>query len=141
MAWVPDDHQVLANYFPLVGGRDPISASVPDAGNKHQHGATLVAAIGDYDDSLRPGESYMIYNSRDVLGTRPKEMESVVHRGATWVGVDEAYVCGVVEKFERRLLRWWQREKRRSREGRMRGGEGSELLDDVDDDLDDDLTT
>lgn len=87
---------------------------------------------------LRPGENYAIYNSRDVLGTMPEEVEQVIEHGAKWAKVETEYVCGVAEKYERRLLRWWKREKRGIREGRMRGGDKDDGLYEGDTDTTDD---
>lgn len=66
---------------------------------------------------LRPGESYAIYNSRDVLGELPEEYTDVVKRASRWVGVDTEYFLGVSENLERRVVRWWGREKRRRSRG------------------------
>jgi len=64
---------------------------------------------------LRPGERYRIYNSRDLFGTLPGDYEVVMERGSRWVGVSVDFLGGVVETYERRLVRWWELEKRASR--------------------------
>ncbi|KAI6047398.1 hypothetical protein EDC04DRAFT_2864473 [Pisolithus marmoratus] len=51
-------------------------------------------------DILQPGESYTIYHSEDVLGM-----------ACRWVGVSSDYLCSAVERYERRLVRWWQAER------------------------------
>lgn len=92
-------------------------------------GRTLVSAtlMGEEgDEGLRPGEGYRIYNSRDVMGTLPVDYETVLGRGARWTGVDGEYLGGVVEKYERRVMRWWEGQRRRAREGRLRGGGDSD---------------
>ena len=71
--------------------------------------ATLLADEDDDDDSLRPGEKFAIYNTLDSLGTLPQQYDVVIQRAAHWCGVHGDYVAGVVERFERRLLRWWAR--------------------------------
>ena len=79
--------------------------------------ATLLAEDEDEDESenegqkenLRPGEEYAIYNTSDALGTLPPQYDAVIKRAARWCGVQDDYVAGVVERFERRLLRWWAR--------------------------------
>ena len=86
--------------------------------------ATLLAQEDDEEeeeeeeeeDSLRPGEKYVIYNTFDALGTLPQQYDAVMKRAAHWCGVDDDYVAGVVERFERRLLRWWARRTERGDE-------------------------
>jgi len=70
----------------------------------------------DDTDILQPGESYTIYHSRDVLGNLPEEQALIIRRSAKWVGVSDDYLCGVVERFDRRLRRWYDKERRRERE-------------------------
>lgn len=65
---------------------------------------------------MRPGEFYTIYHSVDVFGTSAEEYEKVVSRAARCVAVTENFINRVVEKYERRVLRWWNIEKRRRRE-------------------------
>ncbi|KAI0686432.1 hypothetical protein BC835DRAFT_1288082 [Cytidiella melzeri] len=69
--------------------------------------------------NLRPGQSYRIYHTSDILGSLPEDYEFFVARVAKWAGVDERCICGVVERFERRLARWWNkiRKEERKREG------------------------
>lgn len=57
---------------------------------------------------------YTIYEAKDVLGNIPGDLEIVVDRCARWAGIRCDYLCGVVERYERRLVRWWQ-DKRRER--------------------------
>lgn len=65
------------------------------------------------EDAILSGESYTIFNARDVFGTLPEEYELVISRAARWAGVPGEYLSGVIEKFERRVVRWWDGEKRR----------------------------
>ncbi|KAH9938173.1 uncharacterized protein B0H18DRAFT_1080937 [Fomitopsis serialis] len=39
----------------------------------------------------------------------PTTLQATLLRAAHWCGVHDDYVAGVVERFERRLLRWWSR--------------------------------
>ncbi|KAI0650789.1 hypothetical protein C8Q79DRAFT_1007021 [Trametes meyenii] len=80
-------------------------------------------AIDDGLDVLRPGQNYHIYNTQDILGTVPPDLELVVNRAAKWAGVDDDYVLGVVERFERRLVRWIETVKRKERDGRASASE------------------
>lgn len=55
---------------------------------------------------LRPGESHKIYYARDILGSVSEEYGLVVERAARWCGVEDEVIYSVVERFERRFLRW-----------------------------------
>ena len=66
-------------------------------------------------DHLRPGEQYTIYHTQDILGSLPTDLELVVSRAAKWAGVDDDYVAAVVERLERRVLKWWDRQQRKER--------------------------
>jgi len=61
---------------------------------------------------LRPSEDYTIWRSRDVLGTLAEELRTVTGRAAKCIRIGEDYLGGVVEYYERRIVRWWE-EKRR----------------------------
>lgn len=65
---------------------------------------------------LRPGESHKIYHSRDILGSVSKEYALVVERAARWCGVGDEVIYAVVERFERRSLRWKKRKDKLERD-------------------------
>ncbi|KAI1795209.1 hypothetical protein LXA43DRAFT_882600 [Ganoderma leucocontextum] len=71
--------------------------------------------IAEGVDQLQPGEEYTIYNTQDILGSLPTDLELVISRAAKWAGVEDNYVSGAVERFERRVLRWWDRQQRKER--------------------------
>ena len=75
--------------------------------------------IGEGVDQPRPGEEYTIYNTQDILGSLPTDLELVISRAARWAGVEDNYVCSAVERFERRVLRWWDRQQRKERAERF----------------------
>ncbi|KAF9268060.1 hypothetical protein L218DRAFT_1053429 [Marasmius fiardii PR-910] len=103
---VDRDDKLLSNYFTLTNDeRKRVSSSGPTVELAERHGTEIAPEDAD---QLRPGESYVIYHSRDSLGTTSEEMEIVLTQGASWVGVNGDFLCGVVEKYERRLLRWWK---------------------------------
>jgi len=106
--------KVLASYFPLGVGHTDRDPGVAVEQERRKLGGTLPKEDDGDERPLRPGELYPIYNSRDVLGSLPEDYEVVLGRGARWVRVPTEYVSGVVEKFERRVVRWWKVEKRRS---------------------------
>ncbi|KAI6163014.1 hypothetical protein EDD17DRAFT_1813860, partial [Pisolithus thermaeus] len=68
-------------------------------------------------DDLQPGESYTIYHSGDVLGSLPSELDVIIQRACQWAGVSSDYICSVVERYERRLVRWWQAERQYEGDG------------------------
>ncbi|KAI0375615.1 hypothetical protein BV20DRAFT_933153 [Pilatotrama ljubarskyi] len=107
---------VTTDHFPLPD--EPSPALTED----RAHPAELAAqptmhatAVDDKSDTLRPGQNYPIYNTQDILGTVPEDLELVVRRAARWAGVEEDYVLGVVERFERRVVRWMESVKRKER--------------------------
>ena len=86
---------------------------------KGDHGVNMAANTLDAkSDTLRPGEQYTIYNTQDILGSLPDDMDLVISRAAKWAGVDDAYVSGVVERFERRVVRRCDNSRRRERDRR-----------------------
>jgi RNA polymerase I-specific transcription initiation factor RRN7 len=54
-----------------------------------------------------------MYNARDTFGTLPSDYEVIIERGRGWVGVSTEILNGVIETYERRIVRWWELEKRR----------------------------
>ncbi|KAI0723281.1 hypothetical protein C8Q76DRAFT_615356 [Earliella scabrosa] len=74
-------------------------------------------------DTLKSGERYTIYNTQDILGSLPEDLDLVISRAARWAGVDEGYISGVVERFERRVVRWWDTARRKDRGKRVSGSE------------------
>lgn len=65
--------------------------------------------------SLRPAENYAIWNSRDVFGTLAEDFGALLGRAAKRIRIGEDYLGGVVERYERRFVRWWEEEKRREK--------------------------
>ncbi|KAG2348989.1 hypothetical protein BDR05DRAFT_902854 [Suillus weaverae] len=124
------DQQILDNYFPLSteNGGARLEVIAP-----HSIVERLSATMINISETnvLQPGESYTIYHSRDVLGNLPEEQALIITRSAKWVGVSDDYLCGVVERFERRLRRWYYKERRREKEEQESEGDG--LLDGVED--------
>jgi RNA polymerase I-specific transcription initiation factor RRN7 len=119
------DHIILDNYFPLSTANLDGRSEVTDSHSVVRGPAATVINEGETDD-LRPGESYTIYHSRDVLGNLPEEQALIITRSAKWVGVSDDYLCGVIERFERRLQRWYDKERRRERELQGTESEGME---------------
>jgi len=106
------ERNLLDDYFPIAAG------AATENNNRHEevpsyHEVTAMRLNeDDAEKAVLPGESYTIFDARDVLGTQPEEYEIVVRRASGWAGVEEEYMCRVVEKYERRVVRWWEREKR-----------------------------
>ncbi|OBZ70088.1 hypothetical protein A0H81_09999 [Grifola frondosa] len=85
------------------------------AGDQSKHTDMPANSVDASEEALHPGQCYVIYNTLDLLGSLPEEYELVISRAARWAGVDDDYVCGVVERFERRLVRWWDGVRRKER--------------------------
>ncbi|KDR83659.1 hypothetical protein GALMADRAFT_56567 [Galerina marginata CBS 339.88] len=97
-----DGDGAVAQYF----GNDERGRRLEEAGDGRRARLEGPQAIGG---GLRAGEEYKIWNARDVDGTLPEGYGRVLGRGAAVVGVDAVYLGGVVERFERRLVRWQRR--------------------------------
>jgi RNA polymerase I-specific transcription initiation factor RRN7 len=117
------DQQILDNYFPVSTEYSCARLEVV-APHSIVEGLSATKINVDETTVLQPGESYTIYHSRDVLGNLPEEQALIVTRSAKWVGVSEDYLCEVVERFERRLRRWYYKERRREKEEQESEGEG-----------------
>lgn len=78
------------------------------------------AAAKDGVVCLVPGQKQLIFSRHDILGTLPPEFQLVADRAAQWVGVETDDLCAVVERMERRALRWWGKERKR---GHLDGSE------------------
>lgn len=53
-----------------------------------------------------------MYSAQDVLGTLPDGYVRVLKVAEAWTGVSRDDLSAVIERFERRLLRLWQRRLR-----------------------------
>ncbi|KAF8076486.1 hypothetical protein FPV67DRAFT_1558944 [Lyophyllum atratum] len=107
-----EEDAVLERFFPVSkkGGHGDKMAT--------QASRPLRATMVEDEESgkgLRPGEGYRIYRARDVEGKMETEYGAVVGRAARWAGVSVEHMGGIVETYERRVGRWWER-TRRSRE-------------------------
>ena len=117
----PAENIILRDFFPLrssPGTTPPPSNPSCFPAQSSPTEPLPATPLSATSTDLHPGQSYRIYHSSDILGTLPEEYEFLVRRVAKWTGVDEGYVCSVVERYERRLARWWDKikkeEKRKS---------------------------
>lgn len=53
----------------------------------------------------------VIFDSQDPCGELPATYELFLQIGGQWTGVGVEDVSVVVERFERRLVRWWKQEQ------------------------------
>lgn len=118
------DQQILDNYFPLSTGSGGARMDVVAPHSIVEGLSATKINVGE-TNVLRPGESYTVNHSRDVLGNLPEDQALIITRSAKWVGVSDDYLSGVVERFERRLWRWYHKERRREKEEQESEGEGS----------------
>lgn len=114
--WIPDINQLAEEYYPVV----PSSPSTKEERHARlarekippppqlpaQDPVDPTPKEGTAVTVLRPGESHKIYHARDILGSVSKEYELVVERAARWCGVGDEVIYAVVERLERRFLRW-----------------------------------
>lgn len=99
---------MLSRYFPFAGKADTSHAVRPERHElRDRLNPTLVGEGGQ-----PPGSKYKVYHALDMFGTLPAEYQMMLDQGAKWIGVEEGYLSGIVERYERRLIRWWQLEKR-----------------------------
>lgn len=117
------ERRILDEYFPLKTGDQDRRV---EGDRRRAQGQELVVGRrramtmtvegheeGEKNEGRKAGEGYTVYNTQDVLGTVPEDYALVVGRAAQWTGVDAEYIYGVVERYERRLVRWWDGMRRR----------------------------
>ncbi|CAL1700735.1 unnamed protein product [Somion occarium] len=106
-----NDRDVATEFFPLQSLPDrPPDASTSTTSSGFDELPKLSAmCLPQDDDAPLPGQEYKIYSSADLLGSLPLEYELILDQAAKWCGVDESYVSRAVERFERRLCKWWNR--------------------------------
>ncbi|KAI0318706.1 hypothetical protein OF83DRAFT_1056361 [Amylostereum chailletii] len=115
------ERTIVEEYFPIkptagsAGGGEEVERAPPLR-------ATL-ADDGAEEGRLEPGRGYVIYNAQDVLGEVAAESVLVMERSAEWAGVSVTTMERVTERYERRLVRWWDGVRRReSREAKAESG-------------------
>lgn len=112
----PSENQVLDEFFPLPRLPSSTDPLVGEASQRTQANnapkAMSATRLREGSSDLRPGQSFLIYNSQDILGALPADLEKIIQRASKWTGVDENYLCGVVERYERRLVRWWRDQRK-----------------------------
>lgn len=96
---------IIDDYFPLASGTVNLARSKPP--DLRGRGLSSTRGSGAKSGALKPGEKYTIYDAKDVLGTLPGDLKMIMERSAGWAGIGSDELCGVVEWYERRLLRWW----------------------------------
>ncbi|KAI6134931.1 hypothetical protein EV401DRAFT_2085234 [Pisolithus croceorrhizus] len=109
-------YRILDSYFPLSNENATESHTVIKNVPTAKAGSPMKTEDRKPDD-LQPGESYTIYHSGDVLGDVPSELDVIIQRACRWAGVSSDYICSVVERYERRLVRWWQAERQYEGDG------------------------
>jgi RNA polymerase I-specific transcription initiation factor RRN7 len=113
---VPDVTRLAGEYYPIV-------SSLPSAKEERRarlarqktHPLPQLSAQDPVEPALADGttatvhcsgESHKIYYAHDILGSVSEEYALVVERAARWCGVGDEVIYTVVERFERRFLRW-----------------------------------
>ncbi|EJD01099.1 uncharacterized protein FOMMEDRAFT_88501 [Fomitiporia mediterranea MF3/22] len=123
------DSKAVEEYFPLQKCMEPAERNGSVLGAIHatnqpsnDESQRVLAAVNTVsgeakstENTVRPGESHVIYSAHDVFGMLPDAYEDVLIRAAHWTGVNVDDLNAVIERFERRLVRLWKRSKRRPR--------------------------
>lgn len=99
------EHRVVENYFPMANGTADLTRGKQPC--LRGRGLSSTNTNGEDIGILEPGEMYTIYDAKDVLGNLCGDLKMVVEKSARWAGTDCDFVCEVVERYERRLVRWW----------------------------------
>ncbi|KAH6914843.1 hypothetical protein BKA70DRAFT_1257190 [Coprinopsis sp. MPI-PUGE-AT-0042] len=115
---------VLDTYFPLRHGSESILHLDGDSNGppERPHQAT---SLTNRNHDPKPGESYKIWNARDVLGALPEDYAVVVDTAARWIGSTEERLEGVIETYEKRLFRWYEKKQRKPRQRMEENGDSS----------------
>lgn len=114
---------VLDVYFPLRHESESNQHTDGDS-NEVPRRPFQAMSVTDENHDPKPGERYKIWNARDVLGALPKDYSAVVDTAARWIGCTEEYLEGVIETYEKRLFRWYEKKQRKPRQ-RMEDNEDS----------------
>ncbi|KAI0092694.1 hypothetical protein BDY19DRAFT_1024467 [Irpex rosettiformis] len=122
-----DENIILRDFFPLQPS--VTSNDIPFTPSSPPIKPLPATSLPTISTDLRPGQSYKIYHASDILGAFPQDYEFLIKRVAKWTGVSEEYVCGVVERYERRLARWWDKVKKEEKR-KSAGSVGRKARDD-----------
>jgi len=109
-----EGRNLLEDYFPIRKGNSTAQKNMTTLEDVPTYPKLRAnRSKADNPEAMLPGQPYTIFNAQDVLGTLPEEYELVVSRAARWAGVPDEYLSSVIERFERRVVRWWDGEKKR----------------------------
>jgi len=105
------ERRVIDEYFPVKGGKEERE----ERGKWRERVGQGSRGPGGRvaEEGLAPGEQYAIYKTGEAAGEVPESSEVAIGRAGLVTGTGAELVGRVAETFERRLLSWWQREKRR----------------------------
>ena len=111
------DRDTAAEFFTLQPLPERTQTQVPPSPENPTSLELPAQSIPIDENAPLPGQDYKIYHATDLLGSLPADYELVLEQAAKWCGVDESYISAAVQRFERRLGRWWnQIEKQRQEE-------------------------
>ncbi|PFH52800.1 hypothetical protein AMATHDRAFT_73927 [Amanita thiersii Skay4041] len=98
---------ILSTLFPLQ--KTDTRTTLEGVNHNRKTSPHQAPPIVGRETSLRPGAEYTIWSGRDVFGNVPEEYWEIIKKAARWTGVDEDYLCDVIDKYEGRLMSWWKR--------------------------------
>ncbi|EJD53598.1 hypothetical protein AURDEDRAFT_141641 [Auricularia subglabra TFB-10046 SS5] len=100
---------ILSTYFPLGRqGSDEPTGGVGEEEAKNDAGNAMEAGGVDENSMLVPGSMLKVYRGTDITGLMPPDYDVVLGAAARWTGFETDAVAVVVERYERRLVRWWR---------------------------------
>ncbi|KAK0230899.1 hypothetical protein IW262DRAFT_442222 [Armillaria fumosa] len=107
-----DGDGVVAKYFPLKGRE---WKDLPDSQTAIPCGKMQGSRLDEDGKGARPGEKYKVFIGSDSGGSVAADLETLVRRGAGYIKVSEEDIFSVTERCERRLLSWWKKQQKNTR--------------------------
>ncbi|PBK72694.1 hypothetical protein ARMSODRAFT_953094 [Armillaria solidipes] len=107
-----DGDGVVAKYFPLKGRE---WKDLPDSETAIPCGKMQGSRPDEDGKGVRPGEKYKVFIGTDSGGSVATGLEALVRRGAGYIKVSEEDIFSVTERCERRLLSWWKKQRKNTR--------------------------
>lgn len=107
-----DGDGVVAKYFPLKGQE---WKDLPDSQTAIPCGKMQGSRLDEDGKGVRPGEKYKVFIGSDSGGSVAAGLEALVRRGAGYIKVSEEDIFSVTERCERRLLSWWKKQRKNTR--------------------------
>jgi RNA polymerase I-specific transcription initiation factor RRN7 len=96
---------LVRSFFPLAESKALDSDQSARRSSEDEGEGLPLNEHDETSEELEPGQEYKVYDALDVYGEIEGELEIVVRRAAEWVKVDVEDIFGVLEMFERRVVK------------------------------------